>query len=97
MKNVLALSLLLMLASCQEETHCEPPVGINGEWIWVESNGGFSGSTTGGRQFNAGLNRHGHSDAAKAVVESEKREIGMYEKYKGYYSYGFYIGRKTSQ
>lgn len=45
MKNILALSLFLMLASCQKETNCEPPVGINGEWIWVESNGGLSGST----------------------------------------------------
>lgn len=47
-------------------------------------------------RFPSFLSRHGHSDAAKAVVESEKREIGMYEKYKGYYSYGFYIGQKTS-
>ncbi len=49
------------------------------------------------KRFPAFLSRHGHSDAAKAIVESEKRETGIYEKYKGYYSYAFYIAQKTSQ
>ncbi|MCO6479197.1 MAG: methyltransferase domain-containing protein [Phaeodactylibacter sp.] len=48
------------------------------------------------KRFPAFLSRHGHSDAARAIVENEKREIGVYEKYKDYYSYAFYIGRKIS-
>lgn len=40
------------------------------------------------------LTRNGHSDAAQAVVESEKHEIALYEKYKAHYSYGCYIAQK---
>jgi len=46
-------------------------------------------------RFDAFLERHGHSDAAKAIVEAEQREIGLYERFKAYVSYGFYIARKV--
>lgn len=34
------------------------------------------------------------SDAAKSFMEAMRREIEMYEKYKDYYGYVFYIGQK---
>jgi len=46
-------------------------------------------------RFEAFLNRNGDSEQARAVVEAENREIGMYEKYKEYYSYGVYIAKKV--
>ena len=45
-------------------------------------------------RFASFLSRHGHSDMAKALVESNREEIRIYEKYQDFYSYGFYIGRK---
>lgn len=39
------------------------------------------------------LARH-ESGAARAIVEAEKSEIALYEKYSRYYSYGFYIAQK---
>jgi SAM-dependent methyltransferase len=45
--------------------------------------------------FNAFLSRHGNSEAAQRVVEAERREIELYERYKAYYSYGVYIARKS--
>jgi cyclopropane fatty-acyl-phospholipid synthase-like methyltransferase len=40
------------------------------------------------------LIRHGNSEAAKAIVKSEKREIALFKKYNEYLSYGFYIAKK---
>ncbi len=45
-------------------------------------------------RFDAFLDKHNHSDEAKALVESEKQEIALYEKFKNYYSYGMYIVEK---
>lgn len=45
-------------------------------------------------RFDAFLERHGQSDQAKAIVEAEKHEIALYEKYHDYYSYGVYIAKK---
>ena len=45
-------------------------------------------------RFDAFLKRHGKSDPAKAIVEAEKHEIALYEKYRDYYSYGVYIAKK---
>ena len=45
-------------------------------------------------RFDAFLERHGQSHLAKAIVEAEKHEIALYEKYREYYSYGVYIGKK---
>lgn len=41
------------------------------------------------------LDRNGNTEAARAIVEAERREIALYEKYKDYYSYGVYIARKS--
>jgi SAM-dependent methyltransferase len=46
-------------------------------------------------RFPAFLARHGHSDAAKAVVAAEEAEIALYERHREHVSYGFYIARKT--
>ena len=45
--------------------------------------------------FKNFLNRNGNSDEAQAIVETEKREIELYEKYRNYYSYGVYIAKKA--
>jgi SAM-dependent methyltransferase len=46
-------------------------------------------------RFDDFLNRHGHSDAARAVVDAEQREITLYERYSPYVGYGFYVARRT--
>jgi SAM-dependent methyltransferase len=46
--------------------------------------------------FKDFLSRNGNSEEARAIVEAEKREIKMYEKYKTHYSYGVYIARKLN-
>lgn len=46
-------------------------------------------------RFEDFLARHAQSEAAQAIVEAEKTEIALYETYKAYYSYGFYIARKV--
>jgi SAM-dependent methyltransferase len=48
------------------------------------------------KRFDAFLSRHGNSEEARAVVEAERQEIELYEKYNAYYSYGVYIARKLS-
>ncbi len=45
-------------------------------------------------RFYAFLERHGQSDQAMAIVEAEKHELALYEKYRDYYSYGVYIAKK---
>lgn len=45
-------------------------------------------------RLDAFLERHGRSDKAKALVEAEKHEFALYEKYSAYYSYGVYVARK---
>ena len=47
--------------------------------------------------FKDFLNRNGNSETARAIVEAEKREIELYEKYKTHYSYGVYIARKLDE
>jgi len=44
--------------------------------------------------FEAFLKRNGNSEKAQAIVENEKNEIALYEKYKAHYSYGVYIAKK---
>jgi SAM-dependent methyltransferase len=44
--------------------------------------------------FEAFLKRNGNSERAQAIVNAEKKEIVLYEKYKAHYSYGVYIARK---
>lgn len=42
------------------------------------------------------LQRHSHSDLAIKVAEETRAEIELYQKFKEYYSYGFYIAKKVS-
>ena len=44
--------------------------------------------------FEGFLKRNGNSERARAIVNAEKKEIALYEKYKAHYSYGVYIARK---
>ena len=46
------------------------------------------------KTFESFLDRNGNSEAARAIVDAEKREIELYERYRAYYSYGVYISRK---
>lgn len=48
------------------------------------------------KKFNAFLGRHGDSEEARGIVEAERHEIDLYEKYKAYFSYGVYIARKSN-
>ena len=45
-------------------------------------------------RFEDFLDRNGNSEEARTIVEWEKREIELYEKYRTHYSYGVYIARK---
>lgn len=47
-------------------------------------------------RFDEFLSCHVNSDDARALVEAEKQEIKVFEKFKAYFSYGFYIARKFS-
>jgi len=47
------------------------------------------------RRFPTFLARHGSSDAARAVVAAEKREIALYERHRAFVGYGYYIARKV--
>ena len=46
-------------------------------------------------RFETFLKRNNNSELARKVVEDNKAEIDLYQKYKDYYSYGFYIARKN--
>jgi len=47
------------------------------------------------QRFAAFLARHGSSDAAKALVAAETLEIDLYERYRAFVGYGYYIARRT--
>ncbi len=47
------------------------------------------------QRFRGFLEAHGHSDAAKAIVAAEEAEIALYERYRTFVSYGYYIARKS--
>jgi SAM-dependent methyltransferase len=44
--------------------------------------------------FSDFLARHKDDERAASIIEAEKKEIALYEKYKSYYSYGVYIAQK---
>lgn len=46
------------------------------------------------KSFDDFLKRNGNTQAALEIIEAEKFEIELYEKYKDYFSYGVYIARK---
>jgi SAM-dependent methyltransferase len=49
------------------------------------------------KSFDAFLGRNGNSEEAQAIVEAERHEIELYEKYKAYFSYGVYIAKKLNE
>ena len=46
-------------------------------------------------RFQDFLDRNGNSEEARAGVETEAKEIELFEQYKPYYSYGAYIAKKV--
>ena len=46
--------------------------------------------------FGDFLNRHGHSEAARAVVTENEQEIALYEAHKTHFSYGVYVAKKPA-
>lgn len=46
-------------------------------------------------RIDAFMERHGHSDQAKAIVDAERHEIAIYERFSDYYSYGVYVAKKV--
>ncbi len=49
------------------------------------------------QRFDAFLERHGRGQEARGIVESAEREIRLYEEYKAYFSYGFYIAERNNE
>ncbi|BDC99258.1 class I SAM-dependent methyltransferase [Persicobacter psychrovividus] len=45
-------------------------------------------------EFDAFLQKHDHSEDAKAIVKEQREEIELYKNYQDYYSYGFYVAQK---
>ena len=46
-------------------------------------------------RFDAFLEKQGYSDQARAMVDAERREIALYERFRDYYSYGVYVAKKV--
>ena len=47
-------------------------------------------------RFGDFLARHGNSAQAQSIVDAERHEISLYERYAAFVSYGFYIARKRA-
>lgn len=47
-------------------------------------------------RFDAFLAQHDNSELAVSIVEAERAEIDLYERYSDYYSYGYYIAKKLA-
>lgn len=47
-------------------------------------------------RFAAFLDRHEHSPTAREMVEAERHEIDLYERFSDFVSYGFYIATRTA-
>ena len=47
-------------------------------------------------RFTSFLERHGHSVEARAIVDAERHEIDLYERFSSFVSYGFYIATRTA-
>jgi SAM-dependent methyltransferase len=45
--------------------------------------------------FGGFLNRHHHSEAAKALVAENEQEIALYEAHKAFFSYGVYVAKRV--
>jgi cyclopropane fatty-acyl-phospholipid synthase-like methyltransferase len=46
-------------------------------------------------RFSTLLAAHGHSGAVKALIAAEEAEMALYEEYRAFVSYGYYIARKV--
>jgi SAM-dependent methyltransferase len=46
-------------------------------------------------RFDDFISRNGGSQAARAVVQAEEREIALYERFSAYFSYGYFVARRT--
>lgn len=46
-------------------------------------------------RFAAFLERHEHSEAARQLIAAEELEISLYERYKEFFGYGYYVARKV--
>lgn len=44
-KSFIVLLCLLSFTACKKEQDCSKPAGLDGEWEWVQSFGGFGGWT----------------------------------------------------
>jgi SAM-dependent methyltransferase len=49
------------------------------------------------QRFSGYLDRHANSEAARAIVAAEEKEISLYERHEAFVSYGYYIARKTGE
>lgn len=49
------------------------------------------------QRFAAYLEQHENSEAARAIVVAEEKEISLYQRYKAFVSYGYYIARKATE
>jgi len=45
--------------------------------------------------FSDFLDRHGHSEAARAVVAENEQEIALYEAHRAHFGYGVYVARRV--
>lgn len=49
------------------------------------------------KRFDDFLKKHNYSKIVKKMIDQQKEEIKMYNKYKDYMSYGFYIAKKVTE
>ncbi len=45
-------------------------------------------------RFAGFLDRHEHSEAARRIVDAERHEIALYERFSSFFSYGYYVARR---
>ena len=48
-------------------------------------------------RFAAFLARHDHSAEARAVVDADRTEIALYERFSAFFGYGYYVARKLPE
>ena len=49
------------------------------------------------RRFDDFLSRHDSSETARTIVEAEKKEIDLYERYSAFVSYGYYVSKRSTK
>ena len=47
-------------------------------------------------RFASFLSRNGNTESARAIVEAEDNEIGLYERFSAVFGYGYYVARRTA-